>query len=105
MKIESENVFKLIESLSPTPAVGGYPQKVAIQWLQENETYNRELFTGFIGPKFLDRLLLLVNLRCAKITQNQHLYYAGCGVNAGSETKKEWLETEAKMNVIRNYWN
>lgn len=105
MKIDSANVFKLIESLSPTPAVGGYPQKAALKWLQENENYNRELFTGFLGPKYLGRLLLLVNLRCAKITQNQHLYYAGCGVNAGSEAKKEWLETEAKMNVIRNYWN
>ncbi len=104
-QINASDLFDLIESLSPTPAVGGYPQKTAVKWLMENETFNRELFTGFMGPIVNHKLLLLVNLRCAKITQNQHIYFAGCGVNSGSEVKKEWLETEAKMNVIRSFWN
>jgi isochorismate synthase len=104
-QINATDLMKLITSISPTPAVGGYPQKEAVKWLLENEMHNRELFTGFIGPKTINKLMLLVNLRCAKITQNQHLYFAGCGVNSGSEVKKEWLETEAKMNVIRSYWN
>ena len=98
-------MLKLVKAISPTPAVGGYPQKESVEWLLKNELHNRELFTGFIGPKTNHKLLLLVNLRCAKITQNQPLYFAGCGVNSGSEVQKEWLETEAKMNVIRSYWN
>lgn len=104
-QIDATYLFDLIESISPTPAVGGYPKEAALKWLLENETYNRELFTGFMGPNIHNRLLLVVNLRCAKITQNQHIYFAGCGVNSGSEVEKEWLETEAKMNVIRSYWN
>lgn len=104
-QIDASDLFDLIESISPTPAVGGYPKEAALKWLLENETYNRELFTGFMGPNIHNRLLLVVNLRCAKITENQHIYFAGCGVNSGSEVKKEWLETEAKMNVIRRYWN
>jgi isochorismate synthase len=104
-EIKTTDLMKLVTSISPTPAVGGYPQKEAMEWLLENELHNRELFTGFIGPKNTDKLLLLVNLRCAKITKNQHIYFAGCGVNSGSEVKKEWFETEAKMNVIRSFWN
>lgn len=104
-QIEPANIGMLIEAFSPTPAVGGYPQEESIKWLLENETYDRELFTGFIGPKMNDNLNLFVNLRCAKITMNQHLYYAGCGINRGSEIQKEWNETAAKMEVIRNYWN
>ena len=104
-KLEASQLLKLVNAISPTPAVGGYPQKESVEWLLKNELHNRELFTGFIGPKTNHKLLLLVNLRCAKITQNQHLYFAGCGINSGSEVQKEWLETEAKMNVIRSYWN
>lgn len=104
-QIKSSDLLKLVESISPTPAVGGYPQKEAVEWLLENELHNRSLFTGFMGPKTKNILLLMVNLRCARITQNQHIYFAGCGINSGSDVKKEWLETEAKMNVIRSYWN
>ena len=104
-KLEASQLLKLVNAISPTPAVGGYPQKESVEWLLKNELHKRELFTGFVGPKTNRKLLLLVNLRCAKITQNQHLYFAGCGVNRGSEVQKEWLETEAKMNVIRSFRN
>jgi len=105
VKIEPSNLLNLVEIISPTPAVGGYPQKEAVEWLLQNEMHNRELFTGFLGPNTNNKLVLLVNLRCAKITQNQHIYFAGCGVNSESDVQKEWLETEAKMNVIRSFWN
>ena len=103
--IDTSDILELMKEISPTPAVGGYPKEIAVKWLLENETYTRELFTGFMGPITNSKLLLLVNLRCAKITQNQHIYFAGCGVNSGSDVEKEWLETDAKMKVIRNYWN
>jgi len=104
-EIAATDLADLLELISPTPAVGGYPKEAAVKWLLKNETYTRELFTGFMGPNTENKLLLLVNLRCAKITQNQHIYFAGCGVNTGSDVDKEWLETDAKMNVIRSYWN
>ena len=45
-----------------------------------------------------------MNLRCAQIRKNGVEYYAGCGINLDSNWEKEWQETEAKMNVIREYY-
>jgi len=101
VQIDPENVQIVIKSLSPTPAVAGFPQDFAIQWINETEGYQRSLFSGFWGIKVANQLNLFVNLRCVQLTQNQHLFYAGCGINLGSEVSKEWAETDAKMNVTR----
>jgi len=104
-QINQNKVQNILNVLSPTPAVSGYPQRMAIQWLQQNENYNRSLFSGFWGIKASEKMHLYVNLRCAQITQNQLNFYAGCGINTGSEVEKEWIETTAKMNVTRKYWD
>ena len=101
VQIDPENIQNIIFALSPTPAVAGYPKDFAIQWLNETEGFNRSLFSGFWGMKSDDKLHLYVNLRCLQLTQNQHIFYAGCGINQGSDVSKEWIETEAKMNVTR----
>ncbi len=105
VQINQNKVQNILNVLSPTPAVSGYPQKLALSWIAQNENYERSLFSGFWGIKSAQNMHLYVNLRCAKITQNQHLFYAGCGINFGSEVEKEWNETTAKMNVTRNYRN
>lgn len=101
--VKLEEVFQLIADLSPTPAVAGYPQAKSIDWLKSNEIFDRQLYSGFLGPIKKGKIDLFVNLRCAQITENQVLYYAGCGINAGSDVNKEWNETDAKMNVIRKF--
>ena len=105
VQIDPKMVQNILNVLSPTPAVSGYPQKLAVSWIAQNEHYNRSLFSGFWGTKSGQSMHLYVNLRCAQITQNQHVFYAGCGINAGSEVEKEWIETTAKMNVTRKYRN
>ncbi len=103
VQVDPENVRMIVNSLSPTPAVAGYPKDLAIQWLKETERFNRSLFSGFLGMKESNKLNLFVNLRCVQLTQNQQIFYAGCGINLGSSVEKEWLETEAKMNVTRSF--
>lgn len=100
-EIIPEKIAEIVIEFSPTPAVGGYPKEKAIAWINQHEDFERELFAGFWGPKINASLNLNVNLRCAKITNNQQLFYAGCGINSGSEVFKEWDETAAKMNVTR----
>lgn len=103
VKINPELIAEILIDFSPTPAVGGYPKEKAVQWINEHEDFQRELFAGFWGPKYNTTLSLNVNLRCAKITQNKQLFYAGCGINLGSEVRNEWNETSAKMKVTRDF--
>lgn len=42
--------FGLITDLHPTPAVSGLPRRESIQFILENEGYDREYYTGFLGP-------------------------------------------------------
>ena len=103
VKINPELISEILIDFSPTPAVGGYPKEKAVQWINEHEDFQRELFAGFWGPKYNPTLSLNVNLRCAKITQNKQLFYAGCGINLGSEVRNEWNETSAKMKVTSDF--
>lgn len=91
---------RLLNRLHPTPAVGGYPQKAACDWLMENESLQRNLYTGFLGLMGETAAQLYVTLRCCKLSQNGYTLYAGCGVNAKSIPQVEWMETEAKMNLV-----
>ncbi|MCB0465301.1 MAG: chorismate-binding protein, partial [Aequorivita sp.] len=62
----------IVAALHPTPAVCGSPQKFAKEFILENERYDREFYTGFLGP-VLEKgqsSSLIVNLRCMKIEGN-----------------------------------
>lgn len=93
-------IASLIEDLHPTPAVGGYPKHAALDLIAKHENLNRGLYTGWLGWAEGDELQTWVNLRCGRVYNNGMVLYAGCGINAGSDAAKEWLETEAKMGVI-----
>ena len=99
-----DSLMKLVGQLHPTPAVGGYPQGAALQWLQDNESLNRALYSGFVGVLGIQKADLFVTLRCAQLFQSGYTLYAGCGVNAGSDPSIEWKETAAKMDLIGKYF-
>jgi menaquinone-specific isochorismate synthase len=46
---EPAAMFRIIEGLHPTPAVGGYPVQPALDFINRNEGYDRGLYTGFLG--------------------------------------------------------
>ncbi len=93
----------MLDLLHPTSAICGMPMEKADTWLQANETYDREFFSGFLGPVNLnDQTSLFVNLRCMKIDSGSVRFFAGAGVTEDSRPEKEWLETELKMNTLLN---
>src|SRR5690606_17066882 len=96
------DVKNLIQNLHPTPAVCGLPKKEAFDFIWENEGYNREFYTGFIGIEKENMKDYFVNLRCAQIFQNQIQIYVGGGITAESNPEKEWEETELKSGTIGN---
>ncbi len=101
-KLNNEyDLFDVIETLHPTPAVAGYPAQESKQWLLENEHYHRGWYTGAFGwLEGNQNGELSVMLRCALIKDNQLDIFAGAGLIAESDPESEWQETELKMQTI-----
>ena len=93
----------MLQLLHPTAAVCGMPLEPAREFLKENEGYDREFYSGYLGPVNINNHIhLFVNLRCMKLLDNQGLLYAGAGVTFDSQPEKEWEETEIKFKTLLN---
>lgn len=91
----------MLELLHPTSAVCGMPKEPATHFILENEGYDREFYSGFLGPvNIKQESHIFVNLRTMKIQNNQATLYAGCGITVDSDAEKEWLETEMKCETL-----
>ncbi|SRX54938.1 isochorismate synthase [Aequorivita sp. CIP111184] len=89
-------------AVHPTPAVCGSPRKFAKDFIIENEGYDREFYTGFLGP-IMDNgasASLMVNLRCMKIVGNNARLFVGGGITLGSQPNEEWQETQNKLQTM-----
>lgn len=103
-----EDVVSVIKKLHPTPAVCGLPTDKARQFLLQNEGYNREYYSGFLGELNRDFSIygqgktdLFVNLRCMKIEKEHAHLFIGCGITGDSDPEKEFIETVNKSLTMR----
>ncbi len=96
------NLTVLTKVLHPTPAVCGTPQKVAKVFIHKNENYDREYYTGFLGPVsgLEDRSDLYVNVRCMKMGTKTAFLYVGGGITEASQPSDEWEETHDKLQTM-----
>ncbi|MAB58387.1 MAG: hypothetical protein CL524_12710 [Aequorivita sp.] len=102
LKRGKATLTKIAAALHPTPAVCGRPQKFAKEFILQNEGYNREFYTGFLGPVNENgaSASLMVNLRCMKIENNTARIFVGGGITIGSQPADEWQETQNKMQTM-----
>lgn len=92
----------ILESLHPTPAVGGTPLNKALQCIELLESHDRRLYTGYIGVRDNDQnAQYFVNLRCMEWTGAGYDLFAGGGITASSKPEDEWEETNAKLQVLQ----
>ena len=99
---DNGKVGDLLQALHPTPAVCGLPKQEALQFIVANEHTPRLYYSGFMGPLALDSAThLFVSLRCMQITSTHYRLYAGGGLLPESNEKQEWMETEAKLDTMR----
>lgn len=102
-QLSKKNSIKaIINALHPTPAVCGLPTQKAKAFILNNENYDREYYTGFLGELNLleDDINLFVNLRCMQLQDTTAVIYVGGGITKDSEPEKEWQETINKSKTI-----
>jgi isochorismate synthase len=88
----------MLKLLHPTSAVCGMPLEASMKFLKEHEGYDREFYSGYLGPvNYQNETNIFVNLRCTQLAENNARLYAGAGVTVDSTPQKEWEETEMKM--------
>lgn len=96
----------MLKLLHPTSAVCGMPLEPSLDFLQKNEGYDREFYSGYLGPVNFDgESNLFVNLRCLQIFENTARIYAGAGVTADSDPAKETEEVDMKIQSLNQIIN
>jgi isochorismate synthase len=111
---DRNQLYSLVKTLHPTPAVCGLPKEKAKEFILKNEHYNREFYTGFLGEVHMNSSLhennnleseetnLFVNLRCMQIKNKNAILYVGGGITENSDPEKEWEETVAKSKIMKS---
>lgn len=121
--LKPHSLAQVINHLHPTPAVCGLPKASAKLFILNNESYDREFYTGFLGELNLktsqtrntnkrnvennaystlkNTSHLFVNLRCMQFKEQRALIYVGGGVTQDSIPKDEWEETVNKSQTMR----
>jgi isochorismate synthase len=95
-------LLELAQRLHPTPAVGGSPRAMALEWLASHEQRGRGWYTGAFGWLDADgNGELSVVLRCGIINDKSVDLFAGAGIVADSRQDQEFAETEWKLCTMR----
>lgn len=94
-------LFQLIEKLHPTPALGGEPKQLAVDAIQEIETFERGWYGSPVGwMNGQDDGEFIVAIRSGLFTERAVILYAGCGLVEGSHLDSELAETETKLSPM-----
>jgi len=100
---DSDYIGDILKILHPTPAVCGLPKEDACWFIIDNEGYNRQYYSGFLGwlrPE--GKTELYVNLRCLEAGERILTLFAGSGLLPNSTADEEWRETEEKMWTMKS---
>ena len=110
---EDYHILDYVELLSPTSAVAGIPTQTALEFIEKTESFNRGWYSGSVGwcnPSGEGEFY--VALRSALLSNNSEkqshkdlceiTLFAGAGIVANSNPKKELEEIELKLDTIKN---
>ncbi|AXR78128.1 isochorismate synthase [Natrarchaeobaculum sulfurireducens] len=95
------HVLELVETLHPTPAVGGVPPEVAWETIRETESFDRGWYAGPVG--WFDAAgdgEFAVGLRSGVASDETVTLFAGSGIVADSDPTAEWEEVQLKFRPV-----
>lgn len=95
--------LQLVESLHPTPAVGGTPRQVALEFLRSHEPFSRGRFAAPVGCFSGAEGDFAIGIRSALIDGEALHVFAGAGIVEGSDPQLEWQETSVKMKNFTDF--
>jgi len=90
--------LQIIKLLHPTPAMGGKPQVLAMEFLDQTEPFVRGQYAAPIGWMSPFSTEMIVAIRSAFVRKNCMTVFAGAGIVKGSNPAKEWEELELKIS-------
>lgn len=99
----AEGILPLVAVLHPTPALGGSPRELALDFISKNEPVPRGWYAAPVG--WIDYKLdgaFAVAIRSAVAQERRAWLYAGAGIVADSVPEKEWQETDLKFKPMLN---
>lgn len=95
------DIFKLVEELHPTPALGGVPTKKALEVIRREEQLDRGYYAAPIGWTDSDgNGEFAVAIRSGLLDGDKAYLYAGGGIVADSEPQQEYEETWVKFRPV-----
>ncbi|WP_153730927.1 isochorismate synthase [Sporosarcina obsidiansis] len=98
---KGKDIFRLVEALHPTPALGGVPRKKALEIIREEEQMDRGFYAGPIGwTDAAGNGEFAVAIRCGLLTGKDAYLYAGGGIVADSTPVEEYDETWVKFRPV-----
>ncbi|ATB41897.1 isochorismate synthase [Cystobacter fuscus] len=101
LKDPSISSLTLAAAMHPTPAVCGFPTRLAHEAIGSIEPFDRGFYTGTVG--WCDATgdgQWAVTIRCAEADERTLRLFAGAGIVVGSTPESELAETEAKFRTM-----
>lgn len=100
---DANGILPIVSLLHPTPALGGQPRHLAMDFIRQEEPVTRGWYAAPVG--WIDHKLdgeFGVAIRSA-VTQDRRVWlYAGGGIVAESNAENEWRETALKFWPVLN---
>lgn len=96
------NFEDLVACLHPTAALGGWPRRPAVKWLEQQafHRYRRRFGAPFGYLRADGEMVCVVAIRGLQWVGRTALLAAGCGVVAQSHALSEWAELKLKLGAI-----
>ncbi len=92
---------QLVSGLHPTAALGGWPRKSAMQWMETQKFHaDRGRFGAPFGFIDGDEMRCVVAIRGLQWRGAHATLSAGCGVVKESQSLREWKELELKRAAV-----
>ena len=88
----------VLAALHPTPAVGGYPARAALDAIRRHEPFDRGWYAGPVGWIGPDAAEFAVAIRSGLVGPRRLALYSGAGIVEGSVPESEWDEIECKIS-------
>ncbi|MEM8922175.1 MAG: isochorismate synthase [Actinomycetota bacterium] len=101
LKDGGQSVLDLVREIHPTPALCGLPRSDAMDFIEQEEPFDRQVFGGAVG--WVDSAgdgEWSVVIRSARLRPRSIRLFAGAGIVEGSIPELELAETHTKLSTV-----